>query len=256
MSKLNIIIVWYNEEVNIPKMLKSIQYLCSQITCRIIYVDQQSKDESVNLMKLWWAEVFIHENKWYADPDKKRAVESLVKNDEWCFILDCDEEISKELSNEIIKAVENNKTDLCYSVKRNTVWRWIIQSETWQYRLFTKKSAKLTEDIHYYITPIDYTKNLKFKNSMDEIDKKLEKNGFISSTIEKNNRYSEKEISKMKNKWKIKIIFNMVRKPILRFFWFWIKHKLFFKWIKWLIYCCLMAEYQFLIYIKSYEKYH
>ncbi len=250
---LNIVIVWYNEELNIPKMFKHLEYLRSKIKCRIIYVDQESTDKSAELMEKWWAEVYIHPNKWYADPDKKWAVEELCWNDEWCFILDCDEEITKDLADKIYKIIKLNPRYTCYSIIRSTYLLWVNIVKTKQLRLFKKDSAELSLEVHNYINPSSNAEHIILKEKLNEIDLKLEWK-WIYYTINKNNNYSNKELEKIQDISKAKCIFFMLRKPILRFFWFWIMYRNFFKWTVWFINCCLMSQYQFWIYAKLYER--
>jgi len=124
MTKLNIITVWYNEEINLPKLFKSLEYIKSKIEIRHIYVDQSSIDNSTNIAKENWCEIYVHENKWYADPDKKWIVENLLNNEDWCLILDCDEEITKELSDEIIININNNKFDIFNIYIESIIFWW------------------------------------------------------------------------------------------------------------------------------------
>ena len=103
-------------------------------------------------MKRWWAEIYIHPNKWYPDPDKKWAIETLCKDDEWCLLLDCDEEISTGLSDEILSLIHNGQYNI-YSLKIEIFWlSWIINS--YQNRLFIKNAVQLTDVIHHYIMPM------------------------------------------------------------------------------------------------------
>ena len=250
---LNIVIVWYNEELNIPKLFKHLEYLRSKVDCRIIYVDQESRDNSVELMKNWWAEVYIHPNKWYADPDKKRAIETLCKDWEWCFILDCDEEFNNHLVNTICWIIKNNENGKCYSVLRKTEFLWKNVAEAWQLRFFKKNTVILTHDVHNYINPVNGVMHVHLNEYINEIDLKLEWQ-WVRFLINKNNNYSDKELEKIGNISTMKVIFLMIWMPILRFFWWWIVHKNFLRWRTWIIHCSLQAQYQFRIYAKLYEK--
>jgi hypothetical protein len=250
---LNIIIVWYNEEPNISKLFKHLEYLKSKVDCRIIYVDQESIDNSVDLMKKWGAEVYIHPNKWYADPDKKWVVEELCKNGERCFILDCDEEFNNHLADTICWIMEEDEDGKCYSVLRKTEFLWKNVAEARQLRLFKKESVILTLDVHNYIKPADGVKHIHLKEYIDEIDLKL-KWQWVRFLINKNNNYSDKELDKIWNISTFKVILLMIWMPILWFFWRWIVHKNFLRWWTWIIHCTLQAQYQFRIYAKLYEK--
>ena len=151
MLKLNIIIVGYNEEKNIPKLLKYLKFLTQELDeYKIFYIDQESKDNSVELMKKWWAEIYVHQNKWYADPDKKWAIETLCKDDEWCFVLDCDEEVTKDLGYEICKAISSGKYDI-YNINVQIQGLWWVINNCLQKRLFKKSAMTVTEEIHNYL---------------------------------------------------------------------------------------------------------
>lgn len=252
-DKLNIIIVWFNEEVNIPKLFKHLEYLRTNINCRIIYVDQESEDNSVELMKKWWAEVYIHKNQWYADPDKKWAVEKLCGDWEWCFILDCDEEFNNHLVDTIKSIISENEDWKCYSVLRKTDFLWKNVAQAWQLRFFKKGSVALSLEVHNYINPANNTIHIHLKEYIDEIDMK-QKWQWIRVLINKNNNYSDKEQDKIKDISKAKTVFMMIRMPILWFFWWWIVHKNFFRWWSWIIHCSLQAQYQFRKYAKKYEQ--
>lgn len=252
-DKLNIIIVWYNEESNIPKLFKHLEYLRFKVDCRIIYIDQESEDKSVEFMKKWWAEVYVHSNKWYADPDKKWAVEELCKDDDRCFILDCDEEFNNHLVGTISKIISENENWKCYSVLRKTEFLWKNIAKTWQLRFFKKNTVNLTLDVHDYISPKSDSMHIHLNEYINEVDLKLEWQ-WVRFLINKNNNYSDKELDKIKNISKAKAIFMMIWMPILWFFWWWIVHKNFLRWWSWIIHCSLQAQYQFRIYAKMYEK--
>ena len=57
---------------------------------RIIYIDQSSTDNSIEIARKYWCNIYIHPNQWYADPDKKWAIDELCNDDEWILIQDAD----------------------------------------------------------------------------------------------------------------------------------------------------------------------
>ena len=250
MSKLNIIIVWYNEEKNISKMLKHLNNLKNKTDCRIIYIDQESKDNSVKLMEDWWAEVYVHENKWYADPDKKWAIETLCKDDEWCFILDCDEEITKNFADEICKAISSEKYDI-YNINVQILGLWWILNNCVQQRLFKKSAMILTEEIHNYLQA-NSDKIWTIKSNLINNDKK-ERYHELKTMEDKANIYSEKELDKLDLPY-WKAVFNLFWMPFLRFWWYMIRNKQIKRWLMWIIISKHYAHYQFLIYAKYIEK--
>lgn len=250
MKKLNIIIVWYNEELNIPKMLGYLEFLKSKIDFRLIYIDQESTDNSVELMREWWAEVYIHKNKWYADPDKKWAIETLCKDDEWCFILDCDEEITKEFAEEVYKAISSKSFDI-YNINVKIMWLWWVINNCVQQRLFKKSAMTLTEEIHNYLHT-NSDKIWVIKSSLINNDRK-ERYHELKTMEDKANIYSEKELSKLNIPYWKAVIY-VFWKPILWFRWYMLRNKQIKRWIMWIIVSKHYAHYQFLIYAKYIEK--
>lgn len=255
-NDLNIIIVGYNEEVNLPKCFQHLEYIRSRINCRIIYVDQSSNDKSVDIAKNNWCETYIHPNKWYTDPDKKRAVEELCQKDDWCMILDCDEEITKKLSDRIVSLIQANKKWYAYSVYRHTYWMNIIIAKTSQLRIFKKESVNISLTIHNYIKTNKNSKHIQLKEAIIEIDLKY-KWKEIEFIINKLNQYSTIEAEQLFSKKKYNLLlvfFYLFTKPIIWFLWIFFLQLNFLKWIKWLLNSLFMWLYQLLIYSKIYEK--
>ena len=119
-------------------------------------------------------------------------------------------------------------------------------------RLFKKKAMKVTDDIHYYLIPRSHNIK-KLHHPIINMDQKL-KGKEIYSYIEKNNRYSEKELLQLSQLPKWNIIRRMFWIPILRFFGHGIIHRQFLRGIPGLIVCTMFAQYQWLIYAKLYES--
>lgn len=247
---LKIIIVWFNEELNLNKLFKSILLLKWKIDYSIIYIDQNSLDSSREIALKNWANVILDNNYWYADPSKKRGYEDFVFDWERALILDCDEEITNDFVDELIFCIWNYEV---WIIPLNVVFMNTTLSTAFQPRLFLKNSVIMTNDIHEYIK-INSTKIYRFKSKIINNDiKDLWK--YIFNQINKNNKYTDNELKKysIKNYSKIRIVFMMSIMPLIWFFWWWLKRKMFFKWIDWLIFCWLMAFYQFTLFSKLYE---
>lgn len=246
---LKIIIVGYNEELNLTSCVKSI--LDWDIEKQIIYIDQSSTDNSVEIVKSFcWVKIFVHPNKWYADPDKKWAYDTHVNDWERCLILDADETLSNDFKTEV-RNFMNSDNDI-WDILIDTHFLNILCWEVYQMRLFKKWTMHLNCDIHNYFQPIS-NKISRLKNSIQNLDRKtlgIE----VSTLIRKIDKYTNVELKRHQNLNKINIIFRMIFMPILRFFWFWIRRKLFFRWIAWWMYAFSMGFYQFSIYAKLYEN--
>lgn len=247
---VTIITIWYNEEKNLPKLYKSLQKIESVLPHQKIYIDQSSDDDSVKLAKYYGCTTHIHPNQWYADPDKKWTVEELCSDDDWILILDADEEITPQLAQEIYTVIQSEHE--VWKILVRSIILWWFWWEAYQPRLFKKRAVEITDEIHNYIHTKSH-KIIKLKHPIINDDLKY-KWKEIQVFIEKLNRYSDKEIMELTHLNQYRIIRYMIWKPLQRFFGFWIVHKQFLRWIKWLILCTLMAYYQWLIYIKLYEK--
>ena len=250
MYKITTVIVWFNESLNLHKLFRSLQEVADVLLMRKIYIDQTSTDDSAKIAKKYWCEIYIHENKWYADPDKKRAVDTLCQDNERILILDADEKITLSLANEIVSILDSD-IEVANILVRSIIFGgfgW----EAYQPRLFKKNAVLITDEIHNYIKIIsDKIKNLSSPIINDDLKYKWKE---VQVFLEKLDRYSDKEIEYLSHYSKLYIIRNLFRKPIQRFFWFGVIHKQFFRWIKWLLLCSLMSYYQRSIYAKLYEK--
>ncbi|MCX6824262.1 MAG: glycosyltransferase [candidate division SR1 bacterium] len=250
-QKINIITVGYNEEKNLPKLYNSLKNLDHHFEVRKIYIDQSSTDTSVDIAKKYGCETYVHPNKGYADPDKKRAVEELCQDNDWCCILDADEEISPELAKELATTIQANTYDIL-KISIVSIFLGGYGGEAYQERVFKKSAMKVTDEIHHYLQPI--SKNIgKTKNKIRNDDRKYEGNE-IDILMSKFNRYSEIEVTKIGRISKAKILWNFFYKPLLHFFGRGIIHKQFLRGIPGIIVCTMHGYYQFLIYAKLYEK--
>lgn len=94
MINLSAFIITKNEEKNIARAINSLKSIASEI----IVVDSGSTDDTVQIAKSLGAKVVY--NEWPGYIKQKSYAESLCVND-WVLNLDADEELSKDLSNEI-----------------------------------------------------------------------------------------------------------------------------------------------------------
>jgi glycosyltransferase involved in cell wall biosynthesis len=251
MDQLTIITVWYNESSNLPKLFASLNnYTEGKLNLRKIYIDQSSTDNSVEIAKSYWCEVYVHSNKWFADPDKKRAVETLCDINDRILILDADEELTSSWVNEIVN-VMGSDFEVWQIPIRSIIFGW-YGGQAYQPRLFKKSWVHLSTEIHKYIE-VKSTKVLFLKTPIRNEDLKY-RGKEVTTFIEKLNRYADKEIELLWWLSKAQVVWNMFWKPVLWFFWFGIRHKQFLRGVKGLLLCTLMSYYQRTIYAKLYEK--
>lgn len=143
--KISAVIITKNEEANIGRCLESLVGLTDQI----IVVDSFSTDKTQEICEKHHVEFVQHEFKDYSD-SKNFGNELAVH--EWIFSIDADEEVSKELKQSILKAVQQN-TDNVYLINRLTNYcgswikhcGWYPDAKT---RLWKKGNNKWTGTIH------------------------------------------------------------------------------------------------------------
>ncbi len=104
--QLSVVIITFNEEVNIGRTLASVQPLVADGKGEIIVVDSGSADRTVEIAKSYGAKVFVEEWKGYA-AQKNSAIDKA--SGEWILSLDADEELSKELTTEISSTLADQK---------------------------------------------------------------------------------------------------------------------------------------------------
>src|SRR3989338_8855198 len=97
------IIQTYNEEKNIEACIDSSRML----TDKIIVVDMQSADRTVNLAKKMGVEVYFFPQFTYVEPAREFGINKA--RTDWVFLLDADERITIELASEIKSAIRNSQ---------------------------------------------------------------------------------------------------------------------------------------------------
>ena len=90
--QLSVVIITYNEEVNIGRTLASVQPLVADGKGEIIVVDSGSTDRTVEIAKSYGAMVFIEEWKGFA-AQKNSAIDKA--SGDWILSLDADEEVNE-----------------------------------------------------------------------------------------------------------------------------------------------------------------
>jgi glycosyltransferase involved in cell wall biosynthesis len=118
---LSAVIITRNEEANIERCLKSLQF-CDQI----ILVDSGSTDKTVEIAKIYTGEVYVRP--WAGFAKQKNEAALLAKN-KWILSVDADEVVPPSLQAEIKGLFESGKYALygAFSMPRKTVHfgRWI-----------------------------------------------------------------------------------------------------------------------------------
>ena len=122
-DNLTIIVLTYNEENRIKKVLNSIK----DVTKDIFVVDSYSKDNTVNILKEYEINYVEHPFENYSK-QRNWAQENESFNNEWVMHLDADEPITEELSSWIksdFLSMKNNFDGFLFSRKTYFLGKWI-----------------------------------------------------------------------------------------------------------------------------------
>ncbi len=143
---LSVSLISFNEELRIEATINAIR----DIATEIIIVDSHSTDRTREIAEELGCKVFLEYWKGYAK-QKQSSLEKCTQ--EWILCLDCDEEVTAELKENIVKKVIGNQ-ELSYLINRRTVYLGKLMQYSWQpdrkLRLVKKSSnpSWIGEDVH------------------------------------------------------------------------------------------------------------
>ncbi len=144
---LSVVIIAWNEEENLARVLSSIKKLANEI---VLVVDKDTTDNTAEIGKSFGCKIFFHPHTGIVEPMRNFAI-SKARGD-WILLLDADEEVTESLSYHIKKSLEDNKIDYFRIPRKNIIFgKWIKSSHWWPdyvYRLFKKGSLTWDKTIH------------------------------------------------------------------------------------------------------------
>ncbi|MBN1480228.1 glycosyltransferase family 2 protein [candidate division KSB1 bacterium] len=139
MPKISACIISFNEEKKIEDCLKSVRPVVDEI----IVIDSNSSDKTVEIAKKYTERVYLQD--FLGHVEQKNLAVSRSTN-EWVLALDCDERLSPELQQSILRIKDNLARFDAYRVSRKTfyVYRWLnyIWRPDKKVRLFNKNKAR------------------------------------------------------------------------------------------------------------------
>ncbi len=122
MNNLCIIILTFNEEINIKKCLESIKDFANEI----IIIDSFSTDKTKSICDGYKVKFVQHK---FENQSKQFnwALSNVNINSNWIMRLDADEEIDKNLAEEIKKNINKENGNNGFYIKRKLIWcgKWI-----------------------------------------------------------------------------------------------------------------------------------
>lgn len=191
--KLSVIILTYNEALNLPTCLASLKLLDPEI----FIVDSGSTDKTVEIAKQGNCQVFYNPWKNYAK-QLNWGLENLPIKTPWIMRLDADERLTPELVEELKQTLPQTPEEITgYQVKRRVFFmgRWIRHGgyyPTWLLRVWRKGTGMCEQrwmDEHIVLSR-GKVANLKH----DIID---ENHKGLNFWTDKHNRYADREVKDM-----------------------------------------------------------
>jgi glycosyltransferase involved in cell wall biosynthesis len=121
---ISVVLITYNEELNLSRTLASTRSLVEQLEGEIIVVDSGSTDATVEIAKRFGAKVFSEPWKGFA-AQKNSAMDKA--SCDWVLQLDADESLEPELANEIAAALQASSAASGFWIPRKNFFlgRWI-----------------------------------------------------------------------------------------------------------------------------------
>jgi len=147
---LSVVVSAYNEEKTLLRCLSSVPF-----AYEIIVVDNQSLDGTVAVAKKFTKKVFSQKNILMLNTNKNYGFTKATGD--WILNLDADEEIPKDLAQEIQAMISANPTENGFWIKRKNIifGKWITHGLWWpdkQVRLFRRGKGKFPcVHIHEYV---------------------------------------------------------------------------------------------------------
>ncbi|AEB09502.1 glycosyltransferase family 2 protein [Desulfobacca acetoxidans] len=144
-APVSVIILTYNEEVNIRACLQS----AKDLTDEIFIVDSFSTDQTLNIARAYTEK--IYQNAWVHWADQRNwALDNLPLKTDWVLFLDADERLTPELCQEISETLAGkaNPSVQGYYIKRNFYFlgRWLKHGgykADYILRLIKKQQARI-----------------------------------------------------------------------------------------------------------------
>jgi len=132
-ADLTVVILTYNEEVNLPHVLDNVKEFAEDI----VVLDSHSTDKTLEIAASYGATVY---SRTFDDFSRQRkyALEKIRYTTGWIFVLDADEFLTDQLKEEIKQTIVTTDRDAFY-IKRRFYWmgKWIRRGyyPTWLLRL-------------------------------------------------------------------------------------------------------------------------
>lgn len=153
-DKISVVIITYNEESNIERCLRSLQF-----ADEIIIYDGNSTDRTLEICNKYNCK--IHQrNEWRGFGIAKQEAVDFAQNN-WVLVIDADEELTEKLIEKLIELQNANDSKYsAYKILRKSYFLGnLINYSSWQsdapLRLFDKRIGKFNQNIVHEFVEVD-----------------------------------------------------------------------------------------------------
>lgn len=145
-SQISVVINTLNEEGNVERVIRSVDWADEIIVC-----DMYSEDKTVEIAKKLGAKIFFHKKEGFVEPARNFAISKA--SNEWILLLDADEVLFKTLSERLVEiATKMQQIDYVKLPRKNLIFGHFMQGALWwpdyNIRFFRKGKVKWVNKIH------------------------------------------------------------------------------------------------------------
>lgn len=274
-AAVSVIVPVKNEAANLRRCLPALAW-----ADEVFVLDSQSTDETAEVARSHGAKlVQFHFNGHY--PKKKNwALESLAFRNEWVLIVDADEVVPPALADEIARRTAADEADgFLLNMKYFFLGRRIRHcgyNECWNLRLFKHRLGRyerMPAQAGSIAGDNEAHEHVELAGRLARLRHELDHHAYpsIAVWVEKHNRYSSWEAEQYERflrepipagigpgkRWKRrlkKVYLRLPMRPVVRFVYAYVLRRGFLDGFAGLVFCMLLAFYDFLCGAKLYER--
>ncbi len=211
-SQISVVINTRNEEDNISRAIKSVDWADEIIVC-----DMHSDDKTVEIAKSLGAKVVYHKKLPFVEPARNFAVSKA--SNQWILVLDPDEEVGEGLRQELVKIISSEVlVDYIRIPRKNIIFnKWMRASMWWpdlNIRFFRKGSVVWSDRIH--IPPKTSGKGMDLSANENLAILHYHYNS-LSQYHERMTRYTDIQSAELKSDGYIFDFKDLIKKPLSEF---------------------------------------